>query len=150
VFAFFAYSVSSAHAEDLTSATFEKVIRAWRRYDAAQASERTWILAIARNQLIDHFRRQRHRDALSIDEHPLLAESLAAPDAVERQLNAAEVRGWLAELGDRDRHVLALRYGSDLAARDIAALMDLSEANVHQILSRSLRRLRESAVRTVT
>src|SRR4051794_36751886 len=120
--------------------TFEKVIKSWKRYDPKQSAERTWILAIARNQLVDHFRRQKHRDAVSIDEHPLIIDSVCAPDAFERQLDAAEVRSWLAILGERDRHVLALRFGSDLSARDIAAILELTEANVHQILSRSLRR----------
>ena len=149
VFAFFAYSVTRAHAEDLTSATFERVIRSWRRYDAAKASERTWILAIARNQLTDHYRRQRHRDAVSLDEHPMLADVLASADDAERRLDADEVRSWLVEVGERERQVLALRYGADLTARDIASLMELGEANVHQILSRTLRRLRERAERTL-
>jgi RNA polymerase sigma-70 factor (ECF subfamily) len=150
VFAFFAYSVSRAHAEDLTSATFERVIRSWRRYDAAKASERTWILAIARNQLTDHYRRQRHRDAVSLDEHPMLADTLAGADEAQRRLDRDEVRSWLADLGERERLVLALRYGADLTARDIASLTDLSEANVHQILSRTLRKLRDRAERTLT
>ena len=150
VFAFFAYSVSRAHAEDLTSATFERVIRSWRRYDAAKASERTWILAIARNQLTDHYRRQRHRDAVSLDEHPMLADTLAGADEGQRRLDRDEVRSWLADLGEREQFVLALRYGADLTARDIASLTDLSEANVHQILSRTLRKLRDRAERTLT
>jgi DNA-directed RNA polymerase specialized sigma24 family protein len=44
--------------------------------------------------------------------------------------------------------VLALRYGADLKAEDIAALTDLTTANVHQILSRTLRKLRTAADRT--
>jgi len=150
VFGFFGYAVSREHAEDLTSATFERVIRAWRDYDPAKASERTWILAIARNQLVDHFRRQRHRDAVSLDQHPLLIDALVHDDPAERQLERDEVGSWLRALADRERQVLALRYGADLSARDVGALLELSEANVHQILSRSLRKLREQAQRTLT
>lgn len=150
VFSFFAYTVTQTHAEDLTSATFERVIKAWSSFDPDKASERTWILAIARNQLVDHFRRQRHRDAVSIDEHPMVVTSLAGPDVVDQRLDADEVRSWLADLPDRERHVLALRYGADLAAREIASLLELSEANVHQILSRTLRKLREQNQRTLT
>jgi RNA polymerase sigma-70 factor (ECF subfamily) len=50
----------------------------------------------------------------------------------------------LDELADRDREVLALRYGADLSGPEIAALTDLSLANVQQIISRSLRRLRST------
>jgi RNA polymerase sigma-70 factor (ECF subfamily) len=144
VYAVFAYSVDASTAEDLTSATFEKVIRNWRRYDAAKASERTWILAIARNTLVDHFRRQSHRDAASIDEHPVLIETLATgDDFAQRHLDTDELRSWLAFLSDREREILALRYGADLPAADIAALLELTSDNVHQIISRALRRLRK-------
>jgi RNA polymerase sigma-70 factor (ECF subfamily) len=143
VYALFAYNVDAATAEDLTSATFEKVIRAWRRYDPAKASERTWILAIARNTMLDHFRRSAHRTALSTDEHPRLLETVTEDeDFTERRLAADELRSWLSVLGDRDREVLALRYAADLPAADIGRLVGLSTANVHQILSRSLRKLR--------
>ena len=146
VFAFFAYSVSRAQAEDLTASTFERVLRSYKRYDAAKASERTWILAIARNLLTDHFRRQRHRDAVSLDEHPLIVETLTSgTSATDAWLDRDEVRGWLEGLSDREREILTLRYGADLPAKDIAALVELSEANVHQILSRTLRKLRDVA-----
>ncbi|MEJ7892564.1 MAG: sigma-70 family RNA polymerase sigma factor [Solirubrobacteraceae bacterium] len=149
VFAFFGFSVSRAHAEDLTASTFERVVRSWKRYDPAKASERTWILAIARNLLTDHFRRQHHRQAVSLDDQPLVGETLAvSADPTEGLLDREEVRSWLAGLSDRDRQILTLRYGADLSAREIGGLMDLEEANVHQILSRTLRKLRDTVERT--
>ena len=48
----------------------------------------------------------------------------------------------LTHLSDRDREVIALRFGGDLTGPEIAAVLDLSLANVQQILSRSLRKLR--------
>ena len=152
VYAFFAYSVPRHAAEDLTSATFERVVRSWSRYDPRLAAERTWILAIARNLLTDHFRRQRHRNAVSTDEYPALLERHAAgAGAGEELIDAEALRMWLEPLPARAREVVALRYGADLDAREIASLLGLSEANVHQIVSRSLRKLRkrveEKAVR---
>jgi RNA polymerase sigma-70 factor (ECF subfamily) len=87
---------------------------------------------------------------VSLDEHPMLADTLAGADEAQRRLDRDEVRSWLADLGEREQLVLALRYGADLTARDIASLTDLSEANVHQILSRTLRKLRDRAERTLT
>ena len=143
VFGFLAYSVGRQTAEDLTATTFERAIRAFDRYDATRASERTWLMSIARNALIDHHRRQVHRRGPSIDEHPLLADSLVeATDASTDFLDRDGFVRWLADLGERERTVLALRYGGDLTAAEIADYLDLSEANVHQIVSRTLRRLR--------
>ena len=147
VYAFFAYSVDVPTAEDLTSATFERALRSWDSYDAERASERTWLLAIARNLLTDHFRRRANQPHPSVDGQPELLDGLVAADddPLPRILAQDELRGWLAVLGDRERTVLALRYAADLTGSQIAEVLDLTPANVHQILSRALRRLREVA-----
>jgi RNA polymerase sigma factor (sigma-70 family) len=53
----------------------------------------------------------------------------------------------LEALGERDREVLALRFGAELTGPEIADVMGLSLANVQQIVSRSLRRLRSDLER---
>jgi RNA polymerase sigma-70 factor (ECF subfamily) len=143
IYGFFAYSVGRDLAEDLTAATFERVVRSWSRGDASRSAERTWIYAIARNLLTDHLRRQRHRSGPSLDEHPALLDGIASnEDPVQRTLDADAVNCWLRELRPRAREVLALRYCADFSVAEIARVMDLTEANVHQICSRALRHLR--------
>jgi RNA polymerase sigma-70 factor (ECF subfamily) len=56
---------------------------------------------------------------------------------VEPELAAA-----LATLAQRDREIVALRYGADLTGPEIVELTGLTLANVQQIISRALRRLR--------
>jgi RNA polymerase sigma factor (sigma-70 family) len=146
VFAFFAYTVDAATAEDLTSQTFERVIGSWARFDPRQSSERTWILSIARNALIDHIRRDRRRQTVSLDGDPVIAEMLAAPGGLSSVFDRQAFVGWLGNLGERERTVLAMRYAGDLTPAEIAQALDLSVGNVHQIISRSLRRLRELSV----
>ena len=65
VYGFLAYRVGDRDvAEDLTQTTFERALRAWGRFDPRRGSEATWLLAIARNVLIDHLRRGRpHQSA---------------------------------------------------------------------------------------
>jgi RNA polymerase sigma factor (sigma-70 family) len=48
----------------------------------------------------------------------------------------------LAELPQRDREIVALRYGGELTGPEIVELTGLTLVNVQQILSRSVRRLR--------
>jgi RNA polymerase sigma-70 factor, ECF subfamily len=145
VYAFFAASLERHTAEDLTASTFERVVRSWRSYDPSRAGERTWIMAIARNLLVDHSRRQKHRAALSTDADASLLEVLPPDeDPLDRALSSEELRSWLMRLGERERQIVALRFMADLTAADIAPIVGLSQANVHQILSRSLRALREA------
>jgi RNA polymerase sigma factor (sigma-70 family) len=60
----------------------------------------------------------------------------------ERGLGSAELADALAELTEREREVLALRFGGDLTGAEIAHVLGLSLANVQQITSRALRKLR--------
>jgi len=145
VYGFFGYRLGRREdAEDLTQATFERALKAWRRFDPRRASTATWLLAIARNLLIDHGRRERAR-----------TERLAEPDELEKLRDrgdaaaapdlgvSPELERALAALSGRDREVIALRFGAELTGPEIAELTGLSVANVQQILSRSLRRLRD-------
>jgi RNA polymerase sigma factor (sigma-70 family) len=139
VHAFLAYRLRDRDAaEDLTQATFERALRAWGKFDPRRASEKTWLLAIARNILIDHHRRGSSMRFEPIDER--VAPAIAGPE--DRLTTAPELIAALARLPERDREVLALRFGGDLTGPEIAALLELSLANVQQILSRSLRKLR--------
>jgi RNA polymerase sigma-70 factor (ECF subfamily) len=139
VYGFLAYRLRDPDtAEDLTQATFERALRAWSRFDPRRASERTWLLAIARNLLIDHHRRDRSTPVDPFDEG--IAPTVARPD--ERPPASPELQDALATLPERDREVLALRYGGDLNGPEIAAMLGLTVANVQQITSRSLRKLR--------
>ena len=140
VYGFLAYRVEDRDtAEDLTQATFERALRAWSRFDPRRASEITWLLAIARNVYIDHWRRDRSAQLEPIDERT--GPSIPGPE--EGYAERAEIISALATLGDREQEVIALRFGGDLTGPEIASLMDLQLANVQQILSRSLRRLRQ-------
>lgn len=150
VYGFLAYRVRSReNVEDLTQLTFERALRAWQRFDPERASAKTWLIAIANNLLIDHYRRDRSGRN----------EPLGEGDAVDLKLGgeldadldrglSPELEAALASLGERERELIALRFGGDLTGPEIAELTELSLANVHQILSRAMRALRERLIAT--
>jgi RNA polymerase sigma factor (sigma-70 family) len=148
VYGFFAYRLGSRHdAEDLTQQTFERALRAWDRFDPGRAACGTWLIAIARNLLIDHYRAKAPEPGnVSLEEtnpESLPVAHDPGPDiGLEPQLALA-----LSRLAERDREILALRYGAELTGPEIAAMTGLTLANVQQIISRSLRRLREDLER---
>jgi RNA polymerase sigma factor (sigma-70 family) len=144
VYGFFAYRLRTrADAEDLTQQTFERALKAWSRYDASKASVGTWLIVIARNLLVDHFRADRSSRQQSLDEldsgHDALTAHADAPDLGL----APDLERALGSLGARDREIIALRFGGELTGPEIAETTGLSLANVQQILSRSLRRMRD-------
>src|SRR4051794_39337179 len=145
VYGFFGYRLSSREeAEDLTQLTFERALRAWDRFDPSRASPRTWLLAIAHNLLIDHYRSDR-----SNRREPLPEGDAADPLVGHEDHPGATITGIspeletaLAGLAQRERELIALRFGGELTGPEIADITGLSVANVQQILSRSLRKLR--------
>jgi RNA polymerase sigma-70 factor (ECF subfamily) len=141
VYGFFAYRVRNREdAEDLTQTTFERALKAWPRFDPGKASARTWLLTIAHNLLVDHYRADRSAQTTSLDEHQEheLGTEPPSPDlGIDHALAQA-----LGRLSHRERVIIALRFGGDLSGREIAEVLDLSVANVQQILSRALRRTR--------
>lgn len=143
VYGFFAYRVRSRQdAEDLTQQTFERALRAWRMYDERRAGAGTWLIAIARNLLIDHIRAASVRPQGWVAEQDLEALPAALDEhsvGLEPELERA-----LSELSLRERELIALRFGGDLTGPEIAELTGLTLANVQQILSRALRRMREA------
>lgn len=144
VYGFFAYRVSNRDdAEDLTQQTFERALNAWDQYDARKAAMGTWLMAIARNLLIDHYRARPAglRQVPIEDVHP--SELPSVDGNVQQSLGLEpELAQALTSLPDRDREIIALRYGADLTGPEIATLTNLSLANVQQIISRSLRKLK--------
>jgi len=140
VFNYFRYrGFERATAEDLTSATFEKAWRARARYREDRAAVSTWLLAIARNSAIDHLRRSR----LSV---PLVETSLRDDVTPEtqalREAQSRRLRALLATLPERERELLALKYGAEATNRAIATITGLGESNVGTILHRTIGTLR--------
>jgi RNA polymerase sigma-70 factor (ECF subfamily) len=140
IYGFFGYRVRSrADAEDLTQLTFERALRAWNRFDPDRASARTWLMSIANNLLIDHYRRDRTSAQEPIEVHQSRPELITE----DQELGfSPEIAAALEELGERERQLIALRFGGELTGPEIAELTGLSLANVQQILSRSLRKVR--------
>lgn len=144
VYGYFGYRVSSRElAEDLTHDTFERALAAWERFDSERSAVRTWTLAIAGNLLIDHHRRARHRESspLPDQEHPQPPEMVVPPLDHDLGIDPGLAVA-LESLDQRARNLIALRYGGDLTGQEVAEVTGLTLANVQQILSRSLRKLR--------
>lgn len=145
VYGFLAYRTASREeAEDLTQVTFEKALKGFARFDRSKASESTWLIAIARNVLVDAHRARSSRPATTFDERALDA-AVDERDPLHGIEVSADPALWraLEQLGEREREIIALRFGADLDGPAIAEVTGLTLANVQQILSRTLRKLRQ-------
>jgi RNA polymerase sigma-70 factor (ECF subfamily) len=141
IYNFFRYRVGDGPvAEDLTARTFERAWRGRYQYRRDVAAFSTWLFTIARNVANDHFRQRRSHSP--IEEAAEIPDPLNLEDEVIRRSQCARLSKLLMELPDRERELLALKYGSGMNNREIASLTGLSESNIGTILHRTIKSLR--------
>jgi RNA polymerase sigma-70 factor (ECF subfamily) len=141
IYNFFRYRLGDDQtAEDLTAETFEKAWRHRERYRDDLASFSTWLFTIARRVATDHFRKRRF--TLPLDEAEGISHPQTLEDTAQERTEFAQLSVLLARLAERERELVALKYGAGLTNRAIARISGLSESNVSTILSRVTHQLR--------
>lgn len=141
---------SRADAEELVAEVFRRVVEHLAEFDPKRGSVRAWVLRIARNAVIDHYRTRKQPLALSsVAPLDCLQASLALNgyeggplDHMLADERSARIRELLAACPDETRTMLAMRYGDGLRHAEIAELLGLGEAVVRKRISRAVRELR--------
>jgi RNA polymerase sigma-70 factor (ECF subfamily) len=135
VYSYVAYAIGDGpDAEDVTSEAFERALRYRSSFDPAKGSPATWLVGIARRCIAD-----RPRPTAGVDP----SELEHGEDPHSQRIDALAVRAAVARLPERDRELVALRYGADLTARQIAELLDLQTNAVEVALHRLHGKLRD-------
>jgi len=147
------FTGSASDAEDLTQDVFLKLYRNLASFDSQKGSFQTWITALARNLLVDHFRRTRQDratssldaslspDATPDNPGPTLADSLADTRPSQESHAAglelrATIQHALAQLSPELREAVVLRDLEDLDYREIAQILRIPEGTVKSRISR--------------
>ena len=141
VYNFFRYRVwDDQVAEDLTAETFEKAWRNRDKYRHDLASFSTWLFALARRIGTDYFRR--HRPTVPLDVAALMPDPQILEDVAQQLADFRRLSLLLSRLAERERELVALKYGAGLTNRAITRITGLSESNVSTILHRVTQQLR--------
>ncbi len=131
---------SRADAEEATAQVFVKAWRGRAGYDPARASIGSWLIGIARNEVVEvhraFAREQRLRDALA--ELRPRAES-STDDLVDRLLVADEV----GRLPLDQRRAVSLAFYDGLTHEQVARTMDVPLGTAKSHIRRGLAVLRE-------
>jgi len=142
VYNFFRYRVGdNQFAEDLTAETFEKAWRNREHYRNDIAAFSTWLFTIARRVAQDYYRKHRHNE-IPLDEISKISANELTEDTFQQNADFAQLSVLLVRLADRERELVALKYGAGLTNRAIAHLSGLTESNVGVILYRTIQTLR--------
>lgn len=133
----------SGSADDLTGEVFTRMVTNLSDYRSRGVPFKAWLYRIARNLLIDHYRKQERHPAVPLDHAAQLTDESHNPVAlVEQQLTLERVQAALEELDPSQREVVILRFLAGLSLKEVAATLDKTVAAVKSLQHRGLVHLR--------
>jgi len=131
-----------SEAEDLAQTVFLKVFSSLKKGLWDGEGDLRYIFAIARNTLIDYFRRNKHTvvvsDEIVSDTVSTLVTSGPMEDREEREIITAAMQGLRTE----EMRAVSFRFFSDMEYPLIAQMMGKREDAVRQLVHRGLKSLR--------
>jgi RNA polymerase sigma-70 factor (ECF subfamily) len=130
------YGVSPEDVEDVVQETLLALHLKRQTWNEAQPLV-PWLLAIARNKLVDNLRRRGRRVHLPIDE---ISDTLAAEEQVG-DMNGVDAERLMARLKGRQRDIVLAISIEGASARQVAERLGMTEGAVRVALHRSLRSL---------
>jgi RNA polymerase sigma-70 factor (ECF subfamily) len=142
------FTGSPHDAEDLTQDVFIRVYGNLTTFDLNRGSFQTWLTTLARNLLVDHFRRtkqQRVTDSMDAgwdeSEELPLADRLAATgptqhDRAAQKEIARMVQEALTKISPELREAVILRDLQDMDYKEIAQVLHIPEGTVKSRISR--------------
>jgi len=157
----FRFAGSAADAQDLTQEVFVKMYRTLNTYDAGRGAFVTWVTAMTRNLLVDHFRRTKQErltdsldgtpserdDAMPLSEQ--IHDSRPTPDArAETQQLGEAVHRALGRLSPDLREAVILRDLQDMDYKEIATVLKVPEGTVKSRINRGRAELARLLQRT--
>jgi RNA polymerase sigma factor (sigma-70 family) len=131
-------------AEDVTSDVFAAAFAAYERVHPDTVGVRTWLFRIARNAVIDQYRREGRRRSLlaRIGRDRQFPDSVE--ESVEQRSDLRSIRAALETLRERDRQLVGLRVAAGLSFADIGAVLGMREGSAKMATHRALERVRAS------
>lgn len=127
--------------EDAAELTGDVFRVAWQKYEPRHETSRSWLFAVARNVVLDHYRRTGRRDAATLR---LIAQTprdtLTSGPAEHSDSPVADA---LARLPEDAQEILRLRYWEDLDITEIGAILGISTPTARVRLHRARTRIRE-------
>jgi RNA polymerase sigma-70 factor (ECF subfamily) len=131
------FLLDHAAAEELAQEVFLELYRHWHEIQSKE-HRLFWVRRVASRRCIDHVRRRKLRNHVSLDEAPEPFTWMPATDPVLKRY----IEQLLGKLQEVPRMIVILRYQEGLEPSEIAETLDMPLATVKSHLHRSLALLR--------
>ncbi len=129
-------------AEDVTGDVFAAAFGAYGRARPDPAGVRPWLFRIARNAVIDQYRREGRRRSLVAR----LGRDHAFPDSVEESVeqrhDLRSICAAMEALRERDRQLVGLRVAGGLSFAEVGQVVGMREGAAKMATHRALEKVR--------
>lgn len=143
VYRFVFFKVSSEEiAQDLTSEAFSKGWEVFQREGSKVENPRALIYRIARNLVIDHYRKKDKEQVVSVDNFWAPDPRPGLEDNVLLNSDFEQVKKALASLKDNYQSVITMHYIEGMSTKEISKIMRKSDGATRVLLHRALNSLR--------
>jgi len=143
------FAVSILHDEGTAGDVVQEAfLRLWQRREEHDptGSVKALLYRTVRNLALNVVRDGERRERLLEERAALPGSGAPSPDeALDARVLEERLRGWIAELPDRQREALLLSRFEGLSHEEIGRVMEVAPRTVNNHLVRALRALRERA-----
>ena len=129
-------------AEDLAGEVFLKALKSMGSYRGSAEQLRFWIFKIARNIVIDHYRKMSKRKTVNLDDVEI-ADSTNVEEMAEQRLQIGELTKAMKQLTEAQQEVIGLRFFAGLSSAETAQILGKSSGAVREMQCDAIQRLRK-------
>jgi RNA polymerase sigma-70 factor, ECF subfamily len=148
IYSYLHMSVGSRHdAEDLTTQTFVRMLETIRRFEWRSVPFSAWLLRIAHNLAMDHFRTNRRWQPEEHVPESAHGEESSAEEQALAAIGQTSLLTLIERLSPEQRQVLALKFVYRFSNGEAAAILGKTEGAVKSLQHRALASLERRVTR---
>lgn len=131
-------------AEDMTQTVFMKIWNSISKWNSNHTSPLAFFFTVARNTMIDYFRKNSHKEIVSDEVVAIFADEDSSTDEESKSRESRElILQAVSQLSDEQQEIITMLYTNDLTYKEIADITGKREDAIRQLHSRAIKKLRE-------
>lgn len=145
VFGFCMNRVGHFHlAEDLTQEIFLKLVDKIETYNPNRGNFLVWFWQLARNTIIDHYRKNRETHFSDVEESKLEGISgYSEQEKIHQKIEVQQIGQFLETLKEDERELFNLHYIAGLSYREISPILEKTEGTLRVSMNRLKEKVRK-------
>ncbi len=128
---------------EITSDVFAKALTNIKKYKYKEVPFVSWLYGIARNEMLQHFRKQKKQNVVFVEEEKL-RHFTEEVDGIDKEAFFEKMKKALEELAPEELELIEMKFFQQLSHKEIAGILSISEENARVKTFRVLKKLKET------